>query len=59
MPVALVTQPYRVAGRRAPAPARHLDEAWLACRTAAAGGAVAQWLRSGMSASGRLLLGPW
>ncbi len=68
MHVALVTQPYRVAGRRAPAPARQLDEAWLAvakclsdgvlaglplvfggrssgarvaCRTAAAGGAVA------------------
>ncbi len=30
MHVALVTQPYRVAGRRAPAPARQLDEAWLA-----------------------------
>ncbi|MEV0898752.1 alpha/beta family hydrolase [Actinoplanes sp. NPDC049802] len=28
MRVALVTQPYRVAGRRAPAPAGHLDEAW-------------------------------
>jgi predicted alpha/beta-hydrolase family hydrolase len=28
--VALVTQPYRVAGRRAPAPAGHLDEAWCA-----------------------------
>jgi predicted alpha/beta-hydrolase family hydrolase len=26
--VALVLQPYRVAGRRAPAPARHLDAAW-------------------------------
>jgi len=66
--VALITQPYRVAGRRAPAPARQLDAAWLAvsrslgkgafgglplifggrssgarvaCRTAAAGGAVA------------------
>jgi hypothetical protein len=26
--VALVTQPYRVAGRRSPAPATHLDEAW-------------------------------
>jgi predicted alpha/beta-hydrolase family hydrolase len=26
--VALVTQPYRVAGRRAPAPVGHLDEAW-------------------------------
>jgi uncharacterized protein len=29
--VALVTQPYRVAGRRAPAPAGQLDEAWIAC----------------------------
>jgi predicted alpha/beta-hydrolase family hydrolase len=65
--VALITQPYRVAGRRAPAPPRQLDDAWLAtaeyladgmfadlplvfggrsagarvaCRTAAAGGAV-------------------
>ncbi len=28
--VALVEQPYRVAGRRAPAPARVLDEAWTA-----------------------------
>jgi len=28
--VALVTQPYRMAGRRAPAPAAHLDEAWTA-----------------------------
>ncbi|GAA4436061.1 alpha/beta hydrolase family protein [Phytohabitans houttuyneae] len=28
--VALVTQPYRVAGRRAPAPAPQLDEAWAA-----------------------------
>lgn len=27
--VARVTQPYRVAGRRAPAPARQLDEAWV------------------------------
>jgi uncharacterized protein len=26
--VALVEQPYRVAGRRAPAPAAHLDDAW-------------------------------
>jgi len=32
--VALVTQPYRVAGRRAPAPAAHLDEAWAAVVTA-------------------------
>jgi predicted alpha/beta-hydrolase family hydrolase len=28
--VALVEQPYRVAGRRAPAPVRQLDTAWLA-----------------------------
>jgi predicted alpha/beta-hydrolase family hydrolase len=28
--VALVEQPYRVAGRRAPAPARQLDAAWIA-----------------------------
>jgi predicted alpha/beta-hydrolase family hydrolase len=27
--VALVEQPYRVAGRRSPAPARHLDAAWI------------------------------
>lgn len=61
--VVLVEQPYRVAGRRAPAPSGQLDTAWLAvvghvradlpllfggrssgarvaCRTAAAGGAV-------------------
>ncbi|MFI9643666.1 alpha/beta family hydrolase [Micromonospora sp. NPDC051925] len=31
--VARVTQPYRVAGRRAPAPAGHLDEAWAAVLT--------------------------
>jgi predicted alpha/beta-hydrolase family hydrolase len=28
--VALVEQPYRVAGRRSPAPSRQLDEAWVA-----------------------------
>ena len=27
--VALVEQPYRVAGRRSPAPAKHLDAAWI------------------------------
>ncbi|HEX6077788.1 MAG TPA: alpha/beta family hydrolase [Micromonosporaceae bacterium] len=32
--VARVVQPYRVAGRRAPAPARQLDAAWLAVLTA-------------------------
>jgi predicted alpha/beta-hydrolase family hydrolase len=30
MAVALITQPYRVAGRRSPVPAPQLDEAWLA-----------------------------
>jgi predicted alpha/beta-hydrolase family hydrolase len=34
--VALVEQPYRVAGRRAPAPAPALDEAWVAVVTALA-----------------------
>ena len=28
--VALIEQPYRVAGRRSPAPAQHLDVAWVA-----------------------------
>lgn len=36
--VALVEQPYRVAGRRAPAPARQLDEAWLAVAASLAEG---------------------
>ncbi|MEV4713013.1 alpha/beta family hydrolase [Micromonospora sp. NPDC049374] len=31
--VVRVTQPYRLAGRRAPAPAGHLDEAWSAVLT--------------------------
>lgn len=35
---ALVTQPYRVAGRKAPAPAGHLDEAWRAVLTALTAG---------------------
>jgi predicted alpha/beta-hydrolase family hydrolase len=35
--VVLVTQPYRVAGRRAPAPAHHLDEAWTAVVAGLAG----------------------
>jgi uncharacterized protein len=37
--VALVEQPYRVAGRRAPAPAAQLDTAWLAVADTLAG----QW----------------
>lgn len=36
--VALVEQPYRVAGRRAPAPANQLDTAWLAVAESLGGG---------------------
>ncbi|HKS50975.1 MAG TPA: alpha/beta family hydrolase [Pseudonocardiaceae bacterium] len=39
--VALITQPYRVADRRAPAPARQLDAAWLAVSQALAEGVFA------------------
>ncbi|RPF27863.1 alpha/beta family hydrolase [Georgenia muralis] len=46
--VGLVEQPYRVAGRRAPAPARHLDAAWTA---------VADHLRSGPLAGLALVVG--
>lgn len=46
--VALIAQPYRVAGRRAPAPAGQLDEAWLA---------VAGYLASGVFADLPLVFG--
>jgi predicted alpha/beta-hydrolase family hydrolase len=36
--VALVEQPYRVAGRRSPAPARQLDAAWIAVIDSLRGG---------------------
>jgi predicted alpha/beta-hydrolase family hydrolase len=39
--VALVEQPYRVAGRRAPAPAAQLDTAWLTVAEELAGGVFA------------------
>jgi predicted alpha/beta-hydrolase family hydrolase len=39
--VALVEQPYRVAGRRSPAPAHHLDEAWTAVVAHLRAGALA------------------
>jgi len=39
--VALVEQPYRVAGRRSPPPARQLDTSWLAVITALAAGPLA------------------
>lgn len=46
--VGLVEQPYRVAGRRAPAPAQQLDTAWVA---------VAEALRAGPLAGLRLVTG--
>jgi uncharacterized protein len=46
--VALVEQPYRVAGRRSPAPARQLDAAWTA---------VVEHLRAGELAGLPLLVG--
>src|SRR6266511_480898 len=39
--VALVEQPYRVAGRRSPAPARQLDAAWTAVVEHLVGGELA------------------
>jgi uncharacterized protein len=39
--VALVEQPYRVAGRRSPAPAHHLDAAWTAVLEQVRGEALA------------------
>jgi predicted alpha/beta-hydrolase family hydrolase len=39
--VALVEQPYRVAGRRSAAPAAHLDEAWVDVVAELAGGPLA------------------
>jgi hypothetical protein len=39
--VALVEQPYRVAGRRSPPPAHHLDAAWTAVLEQLRGGALA------------------
>jgi uncharacterized protein len=39
--VALVEQPYRVAGRRSPAPAKRLDEAWVAAIEALRAGPLA------------------
>ena len=46
MSVALVEQPYRVAGRRSPAPAHHLDAAWNFAGIL--GGYVAEAAVSGM-----------
>jgi predicted alpha/beta-hydrolase family hydrolase len=46
--VALVEQPYRVAGRRSPAPAKRLDEAWVS---------VVEHLREGELAGLPLIVG--
>lgn len=43
--VVRVTQPYRVAGRRAPAPASHLDQAWTATLNAVRAARERPWLR--------------
>lgn len=54
--VARVTQPYRVAGRRAPAPAGHLDEAWTAVLAALRQRHpdVPRWLVGGRSSGARV-----
>jgi uncharacterized protein len=46
--VALVEQPYRVAGRRSPPPARQLDAAWLV---------VNRWLGGELRESARMIVG--
>lgn len=48
MATALVEQPYRVAGRKSPAPAKQLDAAWIA---------VGAWLRGRGVASGPVITG--
>ncbi|HEY2947793.1 MAG TPA: alpha/beta family hydrolase [Micromonosporaceae bacterium] len=55
--VASVTQPYRVAGRRSPAPAAQLDEAWTAVVNivyAEAGGSPLPLLLGGRSSGARV-----
>ena len=42
--VARVTQPYRVAGRRPPAPAPHLDQAWIEVLRGLRGDRERSWL---------------
>ena len=44
--VALVEQPYRVAGRRSPAPAKQLDAAWTAVLADLRAGPLAGWRSS-------------
>ncbi|MEU2610395.1 alpha/beta family hydrolase [Micromonospora sp. NPDC007271] len=51
-----VTQPYRVAGRRAPAPAAHLDEAWCAVSAVLKERhpTVSRWVVGGRSSGARV-----
>lgn len=51
-----VTQPYRVAGRRAPAPAGHLDEAWQSVLAVLRQRhpTVSRWLVGGRSSGARV-----
>jgi predicted alpha/beta-hydrolase family hydrolase len=51
-----VTQPYRVAGRRAPAPAGHLDEAWTSVLAALRSRhpEVSRWVVGGRSSGARV-----
>jgi predicted alpha/beta-hydrolase family hydrolase len=52
----LVEQPYRVAGRRSPAPAHHLDAAWIAVVEALRGGALSglELIMGGRSSGARV-----
>lgn len=54
--VALVEQPYRVAGRRSPAPAHQLDAAWSAVVESLRGGALAgqRYVVGGRSSGARV-----
>ncbi|MET8910735.1 alpha/beta family hydrolase [Micromonospora sp. NPDC004551] len=54
--VVRVTQPYRVAGRRAPAPAGHLDEAWtvVLAELRARHPEAARWVVGGRSSGARV-----
>jgi uncharacterized protein len=54
--VALVEQPYRVAGRRSPAPAQQLDTAWIAVVEQLRGGALSgqPLIAGGRSAGARV-----
>jgi uncharacterized protein len=52
--VALVEQPYRVAGRRSPAPGAHLDAAWIAVCEALCANELRRLLAGGRSSGARV-----